>query len=69
MRRRKHRLYVDVTFSNPQTADDAARGLRIMLDRLDLAAAPVWVSLPATYVDKLVVLNARRSVAAKLRER
>jgi len=54
--RRKHRLYVDVTFSSPVSRRKAAYGLRLVLDdRLDLQAKPVWAYDGSPYIDKLSI--------------
>ena len=56
--RRKWRLWIDVTASRPLTRRDAAKGLSLVLsERLDLEAHPIWASDPATYVDKLTVVE------------
>lgn len=56
--RRKHRLYIDVTFSKPITRRDAKYGLQLVLDtRLDLAAKPVWAHDNSPYIEKLSVLE------------
>jgi hypothetical protein len=56
--RRKHRLYIDVTFSKAVTTRSAGKGLQLVLDtRLDLARAPVWAYDSSPYIDKLVVVE------------
>lgn len=41
--KRKHRFYIDVTYSRPIAMRDAAKGLDLVLrERLDLQKAPVW---------------------------
>ena len=59
--RRKHRLFIDVTFSSAVSRRDATKGLQLVLDsRLDLAAKPVWAYDKSPYVDKLTVLERDR---------
>lgn len=54
MPRKKHRLVIEVTFSRPVTAKEAAQGTSLVLDeRLDLQAKPVWASEPTIYIDKI----------------
>jgi len=56
MKKRKHRLYIDVTYSRPVGMREAAKGLDLVLrERLDLQKAPVWDYDNAPYIDKLVV--------------
>ena len=59
--RRKHRLYVDVTFSQGVSSRDAAKGLQLIIDwRLDLAASPVWDYEGSPYVDKISIVEKRK---------
>jgi hypothetical protein len=52
--RRKHRLYIDVTYSSPVARRDAAKGLQMVLnERLDLQAKPVWAYDNTPYIDKV----------------
>ncbi len=56
MKKRKHRLYIDVTYSSAVGQREAAKGLRLVLDdRLDLASKPVWLYDNSPYIDKLVI--------------
>ena len=58
--KRKHRVYVDVTYSSAVTHGDAVKGLQELFDsRLDLARAPVWGYLNSPYCDKIVVVERR----------
>jgi hypothetical protein len=58
MMRRKHRLYIDVTYSTKQTRRDAAKGLQLFLDtNLDIAKQPVWAIDPVSYIDKLKIVE------------
>ena len=58
---RKHRIYVDVTFSNSLTKRNAAQGLRLVLERLDLDKAPIWAYHNSPYVDKIIVLESQKA--------
>jgi len=56
--RRKHRLYIDVTYSKAVSYREAAKGLQWLLDwRLDLDKRPVWAYDGAPYVDKLTIVE------------
>lgn len=59
MKRRKHRLYVDITVSEAMSKRRAAKALRLMLDRIDLQAQPIWAHEKSPYCDKLVVVEPR----------
>lgn len=67
MKRRKHRLVLEVTISKPLTDDDAVRGLRLVLSRLDLDASPIWSTDNSPYVDKIEVKSYGRVVSARAR--
>lgn len=54
--KRKHRLFIDVTYSKPLSTRKAATGLAMVLrERLDLMAKPVWAYDGSPYIDKLIV--------------
>jgi hypothetical protein len=55
MKKRKHRLYIDVTYSQPVGMRDAAKGLQLTLERLDLDKTPVWLYDNSPYIDKLTI--------------
>ena len=58
MTRRKHRLYIDVTYSSKLTRRDAAKGLQLFLDsNLDIAKKPVWLYDNSPYLDKLQIVE------------
>ena len=63
MLRRKHRLYIEVTYSKSVTQRDAAKGLQMILDaQLDLGQAPrgsVWFYSGSPCIDKLKVVERR----------
>ncbi len=64
MKKRKHRLVVEMTTSKPLTEIDAVRGLRILLDeRTNLDQAPIWLT-GNVYCDKLVPKQFSRVVRA-----
>lgn len=61
--RRKHRLFIDITFSHAISMRDAAKGLQLVLDtRLDLQANPVWAHDASPYIDKLTVVEKRYDI-------
>lgn len=61
--RRKHRLFIDVTFSTAVSRCDAAKGLQLVLNtRLDLAKCQVWAFERSPYIDKVTVLEAKQGV-------
>lgn len=61
MKRRKHRLELDVTFSHAITRRMAAKGVQLVLDwRVDLGERPVWASKPAVYLEKVRAIEPRR---------
>ena len=63
MKKRKHRFYIDVTYSSPIAMRDAAKGLDLVLrERLDLQRAPVWAYDHSPYIDKLTVTEMRHPV-------
>lgn len=65
MKRKKHRLVIEITTSSAVTEAEAARGLQLVLDdRLDLQAAPIWESDRSPYIDKLTVKQFSRVVRA-----
>lgn len=66
MKRKKHRLVIEVTTSSPLTEADAARGLQLVLDRLDLQAGPIWAYDRSPYIDKLKVKAFSRVIAKVL---
>lgn len=56
MKRKKHRLVIEVTTSSAITERDAVLGLQLVLDeRLDLQASPIWAHDKSPYIDKLTV--------------
>lgn len=55
MTKRKHRLYLDVTFNRRLSHREAAKATSAVLRRLDMAAQAVYLSDPELYVDKLEV--------------
>lgn len=55
--RRKHRLFIDVTFSSAVSRRDAAKGLQLALDGSSITFKPVWLYEKSPYIDKLVVLE------------
>ena len=58
MTKRKHRLYIDVTYSCPLTQREAAKGLQMTIDdRLDLAKGPVWFYDNSPYIDKIKIVE------------
>ena len=60
MKRRKHRLYIDVTYSTLVEYREAAKGLQLTLDsRLDLQKKPVWAHHNSPYIDKVTVTEIR----------
>jgi uncharacterized protein (DUF1919 family) len=60
MKKRKHRFYIDVTYSKPVEYRLAAKGLILTLDnKLDLDANPVWAYDNSPYINKLVVTEKR----------
>ena len=59
MTRRKHRLYIDVTFSQPISYRSAAKGLSLTLDKLDLQAKPVWLYDGSPYIDKITIVEVK----------
>jgi hypothetical protein len=59
MKRRKHRLYIDVTYSKPVEYRKAAKGLELTLGKLDLDKEPVWLYDNSPYIDKLKVTEVR----------
>lgn len=60
MPRRKHRFYIDVTYSKPVEMREAAKGLSLVLDeRLDLEARPVWAYDNSPYIDKLQIVEVK----------
>ncbi len=64
MKRKKHRLVIEVTTSSPVTEREAVAGLQLVLDtRLDLASHPVWVRDNSPYIDKLNVKAFSRVVS------
>jgi hypothetical protein len=64
MKRRKHRLVIEATFSSPITERDAVHGLQLVLDdRLDIQKAPVWARANSPYLDKLTVKAFTRVVS------
>lgn len=63
MLRRKHRFYIDVTYSSPIEMRNAAKGLQLVLDdRLDLEAKPVWLTDNSPYIEKLTITEMRYPV-------
>jgi hypothetical protein len=61
--KRKHRLYIDVTFSSPVSRRDATKGLQLVLkSRLDLEANSVWAYDKSPYIDKLTVIESTRKI-------
>lgn len=65
MKRKKHRLVIEVTTSSAITEGAAVRGLQLMLDdRLDLQAAPIWLYDSSPYVEKLTVKAWSRVIRA-----
>jgi hypothetical protein len=61
MKQRKHRFYIDVTYSKPVEYREAAKGLSLTLDnKLDLTASPVWAYDTSPYIDKLVIVEKTR---------
>lgn len=68
--RRKHRLFIDVTFSSPITPRDAAKGLQLVLDNSDIDKRPVWSSDGSPYISKLNVVEPNpNALSATLRDR
>lgn len=63
--RRKHRLVLDITFSEPVTERDARVGALILLDRLDLNKEPVWAYRSSPYCDKLTVKARSRAIGRR----
>jgi hypothetical protein len=58
MTRRKHRLYIDVTYSSKLPPREAAKGLQLFLDsHLDLAKCPVWTYYDSLYIEKLQIVE------------
>lgn len=55
VKKRTHRLVVEVTFSSPVGEREAQRGLQLTLSGVDLGAKPVWLYSNSPYLDKLVV--------------
>lgn len=53
---RKHRFYIDVTYSKPVGYREAAKGLSLILsERLDIESKPVWAYDNSPYIDKLTI--------------
>lgn len=64
MKRKKHRLVIEVTTSSAISERDAAKGLQLVLDgRLDLQASPIWAHDKSPYIDKLTVKEFSRVIA------
>lgn len=64
MKRKKHRLVIEVTTSSALTEAEAVRGLSLVLgERLDLQAAPIWTYDGSPYIDKLTVKSFSKVVA------
>ena len=60
MTRRKHRLYIDVTYSSKLPPREAAKGLQLFLDtHLDLANCPVWLYANSPYIDKVQIVEVK----------
>lgn len=68
MLKRKHRLVVEMTTSEKMTEHDARLGLSLLLDRIDLAAQPIWIYDGSPYCDKLVAKQYTRVVRAERRK-
>ena len=66
MKRKKHRLVIEVTTSKALTEADAVRGLQLVLDRVDTDAQPIWLHDASPYIDKLTV-KAFSKVIAKIK--
>ncbi len=60
MKQRKHVLVLEITFTKPVTAREARNGADLLLERLDLEAAPVWAYATSPYAQKLVVKDKAR---------
>jgi hypothetical protein len=63
MKRRKHRLVVEFTTSEPMTEHEAAWGLRNLLDRLDIST-PIRAYPTSPYAEKLAVKEFSRVLTA-----
>lgn len=68
MKKRKHRLVIEVTVTRPITELHAASGLRNVLDDLDLQRRPMWITAPPNYVEKLEVKTFSRVYYAERRK-
>jgi len=60
MIRRKHRLYIDVTYSEPVTNREAAKALQLVLDGQKERRVPQYVEL---YLSKIIVKEFRLNPA------
>lgn len=71
MKKRKHRVVVEVTFSKPVTDREAVQGAGLLIERIDKDANPVWSNALGIYAVKLTAKSyprVRRSdsdIAAK----
>lgn len=55
MKRRKHRIVVEATFSQAVTEKDAALALGLITDKLiPLPVGPIWDNADETFCEKLV---------------
>lgn len=61
MKRRKHRFYIDVTFSRALELREAAKALGHALGRLNYSADPIYATKNLIYLDKLIVVEIRRN--------
>lgn len=63
MLKRKHRFYIDVTYSNAIEMRKAAKGLQLVIDRwLDVDDKPVWLTDNSPFIDKVIVTEMRHPV-------
>jgi hypothetical protein len=67
MKKRKHRVVVEITTNKPITAREARIAVDLILGRADTEAAPIWANDTNVYADKLTCKEFDR-VARKLNE-
>ena len=64
--KRKHTLVVEMTLSQAVTDTDAVRALRVLLDRIDKEAKPVWANDRGVYAEKFIAKSFARVVRGRL---